>query len=78
MPEQPTDAHFLFTFVFKQALRYRSIFENRNRDSSIGTRGSGLRMIVFRSAVAVSAAVFIILSSLSHFHRTRKTEKARR
>lgn len=24
MPEHPTDAHFLFTFVFKQALNVRA------------------------------------------------------
>ena len=26
MSEHPTDAHFLFTFVFKQALSLRNVF----------------------------------------------------
>ena len=28
MPEHPTDAHFLFTFVFKQALSFLRLSHN--------------------------------------------------
>ena len=38
MSEHPTDAHFLFTFVFKQALRHRFVAGH----SLVSTRYSGI------------------------------------